>query len=163
MHVYRTIADPKSRVEIVCAEQVVGLCVRQAMMTACYGGLVARKRSHWLLRTGADVHRYLSHFHVQERSRTCGAVVNKSCPASLKPVLNPNTTFDTDSVKQRPLVLLATKEYYLISRPHLQQPATAHPQRLRTVMAIAPTDHEFGTRQCIEMNRVGAWSLELGA
>nr|VDD40289.1 unnamed protein product [Brassica oleracea] len=32
IHVYRTIADPKSRVEIVCAEQVVCLCVRQAMM-----------------------------------------------------------------------------------------------------------------------------------
>ena len=32
IHVYRTIADPKSRVEIVCAKQVVGLCVRQAMM-----------------------------------------------------------------------------------------------------------------------------------
>jgi len=32
IHVY-TIADPKSRVEIVCAEQVVSLCVRQAMMT----------------------------------------------------------------------------------------------------------------------------------
>ena len=25
IHVYRTIADPKSRVEIVCAEQVVGV------------------------------------------------------------------------------------------------------------------------------------------
>ena len=33
IHVYRTIADPKSRVEIVCAKQAVGLCVRQAMMT----------------------------------------------------------------------------------------------------------------------------------
>ena len=33
IHVYRTIADPKSHVEIMCAEQVVGLCVRQAMMT----------------------------------------------------------------------------------------------------------------------------------
>ena len=32
MHVYRTIADPKSRVEIVCAEQVVGVYARQAMM-----------------------------------------------------------------------------------------------------------------------------------
>ena len=32
IHVYRTIVDPKSRVEIVCAKQVVGLCVRQAMM-----------------------------------------------------------------------------------------------------------------------------------
>ena len=32
IHVYRTIADPKPRVEIVCAKQVVGLCVRQAMM-----------------------------------------------------------------------------------------------------------------------------------
>ncbi|KAF3511905.1 hypothetical protein F2Q69_00000726 [Brassica cretica] len=32
IQVYQTIADPKSRVEIVCAEQVVGLCVRQAMM-----------------------------------------------------------------------------------------------------------------------------------
>ena len=27
IHVYRTIVDPKSRVEIVCAKQVVGLCV----------------------------------------------------------------------------------------------------------------------------------------
>ena len=33
IQVYRTIADPKSRVEIVCAEQVVGLYVRQAMIT----------------------------------------------------------------------------------------------------------------------------------
>ncbi|KAF3607010.1 hypothetical protein DY000_02049157 [Brassica cretica] len=33
IHVYRTIADPKSRVEIVCAEQVVGVYVRQAMIT----------------------------------------------------------------------------------------------------------------------------------
>ncbi|KAF2616637.1 hypothetical protein F2Q68_00038841 [Brassica cretica] len=32
MHVYRTIADPKSRVEIVCAEQVVSVYARQAMM-----------------------------------------------------------------------------------------------------------------------------------
>jgi len=32
IQVHRTIADPKSRVEIVCAEQVVCLCVRQAMM-----------------------------------------------------------------------------------------------------------------------------------
>ncbi|KAG5375784.1 hypothetical protein IGI04_040380 [Brassica rapa subsp. trilocularis] len=30
--VYRTIVDPKSRVEIVCAEQVVGVYARQAMM-----------------------------------------------------------------------------------------------------------------------------------
>ncbi|KAF2600154.1 hypothetical protein F2Q68_00012308 [Brassica cretica] len=33
----------------------------------------------------------------------CGAVVNKSCPASLKPVLNANTTFDTDSGEATPL------------------------------------------------------------
>ena len=33
IQVYRTIADPKSRVEIVCAEQVVGLYVRQAVVT----------------------------------------------------------------------------------------------------------------------------------
>lgn len=33
---------------------------------ACHRGLVARKRSHWLLRTGADVHRYLSRYHVPE-------------------------------------------------------------------------------------------------
>ena len=32
IQVYRTIADPKSRVEIVCAEQVVGLYVRHAVM-----------------------------------------------------------------------------------------------------------------------------------
>jgi len=32
IQVYRTIADPKPRVEIVCAKQVVGLCVRQAMI-----------------------------------------------------------------------------------------------------------------------------------
>ena len=32
IHVYRTIADPKSRVEIVCAEQVVGVYVRQVVM-----------------------------------------------------------------------------------------------------------------------------------
>ncbi|KAF3594467.1 hypothetical protein DY000_02022159 [Brassica cretica] len=32
IQVYRTIADPKSCVEIVSAEQVVGLYVRQAMM-----------------------------------------------------------------------------------------------------------------------------------
>ena len=32
VHVYRIIADPKSRVEIVCAEQVVGVYARQAMM-----------------------------------------------------------------------------------------------------------------------------------
>ncbi|KAF2603281.1 hypothetical protein F2Q70_00027867 [Brassica cretica] len=39
IHVYRNIADPKPRVEIVCAKQVVGLCVRQAMMTL--GNVVA--------------------------------------------------------------------------------------------------------------------------
>ena len=33
MHVYRTIADPKSRVEIVCAEQVVGVYACLAMIT----------------------------------------------------------------------------------------------------------------------------------
>ena len=32
MHVYRTIADPKSRVEIVCVEQVVGVYACQAMI-----------------------------------------------------------------------------------------------------------------------------------
>ena len=32
IHVYRTIADPKPRVEIVCAKHVVSLCVRQTMM-----------------------------------------------------------------------------------------------------------------------------------
>uniref|UniRef100_M4DGG7 Mannosyl-oligosaccharide glucosidase n=1 Tax=Brassica campestris TaxID=3711 RepID=M4DGG7_BRACM len=32
VRVYRTIVDPKSRVEIVCAEQVVGVYARQAMM-----------------------------------------------------------------------------------------------------------------------------------
>ncbi|KAL0679571.1 hypothetical protein Bca4012_007552 [Brassica carinata] len=32
----RTIADPKSRVEIVCVEQVVGVYARQAMMTAVF-------------------------------------------------------------------------------------------------------------------------------
>ncbi|KAF3548049.1 hypothetical protein DY000_02009814 [Brassica cretica] len=33
MHVYRTIANPKSRVEIVCVEQVVGVYACQAMIT----------------------------------------------------------------------------------------------------------------------------------
>ena len=33
IHVYRTIADPKSRVEIVCAEQVIGVYACQAMIT----------------------------------------------------------------------------------------------------------------------------------
>ncbi|KAF3554585.1 hypothetical protein F2Q69_00016391 [Brassica cretica] len=33
IQVYRAIADPKSRVEIVCAEQVVGVYTRQAMIT----------------------------------------------------------------------------------------------------------------------------------
>ncbi|WZZ53905.1 hypothetical protein YC2023_054012 [Brassica napus] len=32
-NIYRTIADPKSRVEIVCAKQVVGVYTRQAMIT----------------------------------------------------------------------------------------------------------------------------------
>ena len=32
VHVYQTIAGPKSRVEIVCAEQVVGVYARQGMM-----------------------------------------------------------------------------------------------------------------------------------
>ena len=54
IQVYRTITDPKSRVEIVCAEQVVGLYVCQAVMTlrnvlACFactasGKLVAEGR-----------------------------------------------------------------------------------------------------------------------
>ncbi|KAF2598224.1 hypothetical protein F2Q68_00011058 [Brassica cretica] len=36
----------------------------------------------------------------QERSRTCGAVVNKSCHASPKPT---NATFDVDSGEATPL------------------------------------------------------------
>ena len=32
IHVYRSTADPKSRVEIVCAEQVVGVYACQAMI-----------------------------------------------------------------------------------------------------------------------------------
>ncbi|KAL0681764.1 hypothetical protein Bca4012_048611 [Brassica carinata] len=36
MHVYRTIADPKSRVEIVCVEQVVGVAIFRSMRA--YGG-----------------------------------------------------------------------------------------------------------------------------
>ena len=32
IQIYRTIADPKSRVEIVCAEQVVGVYACQAMI-----------------------------------------------------------------------------------------------------------------------------------
>ncbi|KAF3535598.1 hypothetical protein F2Q69_00024148 [Brassica cretica] len=33
IHIYQTISDPKSRVEIVCAEQVVGVYACQARIT----------------------------------------------------------------------------------------------------------------------------------